>query len=1013
MRKMRAASLTLLLSASTLAGGDLGPMPPHRSVAGRQPQISVPFVENCGQWDDRVAYAIRTLSGSVFVTTTGQLLYALEGPASTAWTLTESAIGGAPAPHAERPAVTRVSFFRGSDPSRWQSGLSSYDDVGLGEVWPGIDVTLRASRPTIEKVLTIRPGASTGRIRFRVGGARSLQVDPNGSLVALTENGEVRFTAPRAYQEVHGSRRGIDVAYSVRGNTYGFRLGRYDRRLPIVIDPLLQSTYLGGSDFDAAYAMAIDPTNGNVYLVGVTLSTDFPGTAGGAQPSNDGGGADAFVALLDPTLTTLLVATYLGGSGQDAGYAVAIHPSNGDVYVVGTTFSGDFPKAAGGFQPAFAGGDFDVFLSRLDPSLTTLIQSSYFGGSQSDAPSGVAVAPTSGEIVIVGTTYSFDLPGTAGGAQPTSGGFSDAFLARIDPTLTTLLQATYLGGSNYELGGEMAIDVSSGDVVAVGETQSSDFPATSGGAQASYGGNADLFAARLDATLTTLIQSTYLGGSSVENEFAAVAIHPATGEVIVAGGTESSDFPGTAGGAQPAYAGTNDGFVVRLDPALTTILRSTYLGGAGSDIAEQLLIDPTSEDIFVAGTTASAPFPGTYGGAQPSGDRNWDSFVSRLDATLTTLVRSTYFGGTGSDTIQGMGIDPTGNELVAAGSTTSTDLPVTSGGAQPSFSGGPGDGFAARITLDLAALLAPSGLSVDPLPDPGNGDAIFEPGETVPVVPSWQNLTSSPLSPNGQATAFTGPSGATYTIVNGAVSYSTIAPGATGLAGSAYVVSVSAPDPRPATHWDAGLTEMLDVAGVLPFRHILHIGDSFPDVPRSNPFYRYVEIALHNEVTAGCGDGNYCPDASVTRAQMAVLLLKSKHGLGYNPPHCTGVFSDVPCPPGFPITVADWIEELFRESITGGCGGDNYCPDNPVTRAQMAVLLLKAQHGSSYLPPVCTGLFQDVPCPSQFADWIEQLFHESVTGGCGAGDYCPGNPDTRGQMAVFLVKTFGLALYGP
>jgi hypothetical protein len=142
---------------------------------------------------------------------------------------------------------------------------------------------------------------------------------------------------------------------------------------------------------------------------------------------------------------------------------------------------------------------------------------------------------------------------------------------------------------------------------------------------------------------------------------------------------------------------------------------------------------------------------------------------------------------------------------------------------------------------------------------------------------------------------------------------------------------------------------------------------------------------------------------------MAVFLLKSEHGASFVPPPCTGVFPDVPCPSLF----ADWIEQLFAEGITGGCGGGNYCPDNPVRRDQMAAFLLKAEHGSSYVPPGCTGVFPDVPCPSLFADWIEQLFAEAITGGCGGGNYCPSNPNTRGQMAVFLVKTFNLLLYGP
>ena len=179
----------------------------------------------------------------------------------------------------------------------------------------------------------------------------------------------------------------------------------------------------------------------------------------------------------------------------------------------------------------------------------------------------------------------------------------------------------------------------------------------------------------------------------------------------------------------------------------------------------------------------------------------------------------------------------------------------------------------------------------------------------------------------------------------------------------------------------------------------------FLDVPEGDSFHDFVEAIVRAGITAGCGGGNYCRNASVTRAQMAVFLLKAKHGQFYLPPDCTQVFPDVPCP----STFADWIEQLVAENITVGCGNGNYCPANPVTRAQMAVFLLKAKHGSGFVPPACVppGIFPDVPCPGNpFVDWIEELVAQSITVGCGGGNYCPGFPNTRGQMAVFLTKTF-------
>jgi uncharacterized repeat protein (TIGR03803 family) len=180
----------------------------------------------------------------------------------------------------------------------------------------------------------------------------------------------------------------------------------------------------------------------------------------------------------------------------------------------------------------------------------------------------------------------------------------------------------------------------------------------------------------------------------------------------------------------------------------------------------------------------------------------------------------------------------------------------------------------------------------------------------------------------------------------------------------------------------------------------------FNDVPSVDPFYTYVCAIGRDGITAGCGSGDYCRDAAVRRGQMAVFLVKAEHGSSYVPPACIGVFPDVPCPSPF----ADWIEQLFNEGMTAGCGGGDYCPDNPVTRAQMAVFLLKTSLGSQHVPPACTGtVFLDVPCSGgAFDPWIEDLAGRGITGGCGGGFYCPGYPNTRGQMAVFIVKTFGL-----
>jgi streptogramin lyase len=291
-----------------------------------------------------------------------------------------------------------------------------------------------------------------------------------------------------------------------------------------------------------------------------------------------------------------------------------------------------------------------------------------------------------------------------------------------------------------------------------------------------------------------------------------------------------------------------------------------------------------------------------------------------------------------------------------------------------------------------------------------NVNGVLEPGESVEVSPAWKNTTIASQAFSGAATALTGPAGGVYTIDDGAAAYGSVAPGATGnchdATGDCYRVTISGT--RTVPHWDAELTETI---GGQYFTRTIHVGNSFTDVPTTNLFYAYIENLFHSGATGGCGTGIYCPSGTVTRAQMAVFLLKGKFGPNHVPPPATGtVFLDV----HIGDFAADWIEELYGLGITNGCGGGNYCPSQPVTRAQMAVFLLKAEYGSGYMPPNCIGVFGDVPCPgSNFAPWVEELAAEGITAGCGGGNYCPNDPNIRGQMAVFLVKVYGMSTYGP
>jgi hypothetical protein len=192
---------------------------------------------------------------------------------------------------------------------------------------------------------------------------------------------------------------------------------------------------------------------------------------------------------------------------------------------------------------------------------------------------------------------------------------------------------------------------------------------------------------------------------------------------------------------------------------------------------------------------------------------------------------------------------------------------------------------------------------------------------------------------------------------------------------------------------------------------IVHVGDSFDDVPRTSGFYPFIETLLHRSVTSGCGGTSYCPSESTTREQMAVFTLRAKEGADYRPPTCGGspVFADVPVSSAF----CPWVQELARRGVVGGCGGGNYCPDEPVKRKQMPVFVLKTLD-PNLTPPACqTPIFADLPAANPFCAWVQELARRGVVGGCGGGNYCPENPVTREQMGVFIGAGFGLSLYGP
>jgi hypothetical protein len=448
-------------------------------------------------------------------------------------------------------------------------------------------------------------------------------------------------------------------------------------------------TYLGGSADDQGTAIATDSA-GNAYVAGVTRSANFP-TAAASQGTAAGNG-DAFVAKFSPA-GKLVYSTYLGGSGQDNATAIAVD-SAGDAYVAGFTSSPDFPVKNA--MQRSRKGSVNAFVAKLDAS-GSLIYSTYLGGSLSDMASGIAV-DSGGNAYVGGVAMSADFP-VAGAAQSKLGGESNAFIAKLSPDGSRLVYSTYLGGTDSDGASGIAID-SAGEAYITGVTSSRNFPTVNAVRPAHGGGFFDAFVAKLNASGSQFIYSTYLGGTGEDRGLRIAA--DGAGNAYVVGDTDSADFP-VINPIQAANGGGSDAFVTKLSPTGSSIVYSTYLGGSGLDGATGIAVD-SSGFVYVTGFTGSSDFPVSSPVQQASGGGAFDAFVLVLDPPGLSTILSSYLGGSGIDSGFGIAADSNAG-LYCMGQTNSRDLPV-SGAVQSTYGGDPSDVFVGKIAVGPAITAA-------------------------------------------------------------------------------------------------------------------------------------------------------------------------------------------------------------------------------------------------------------------------------------------------------------------
>ena len=574
----------------------------------------------------------------------------------------------------------KSNYFLGDDPSQWHANVPHYARVSYREVYPGVNLAFHGAQRQTEFDFVVAAEASAAPIALRFSGARALKTNKSGNLIISSAAGDVQLHKPVAYQEQNGARHPIDASFVLQaGNQVAFALGSYDHSRELIIDPsvsysystylggsgddegygiafdgsgnayvtgettssnfpgagaylgngdvfvteisadgssLVYSTYLGGSNLDAGYAIAVDGS-GNAYVTGLTQSSSLPMTTGAYQATLKSASGNAFVCEVKSG-GTVGYCTYLGGSVNsagtasiDAGFGIAVaSDGSGDVYVVGKTTSTSFPTVSP-LQAYITNSVSSGFVTKVNSTGTGLVYSTYLGGSTTtgdfDAANAVAV-DSSDNAYVTGETFSPTYHTTSNAFQTTCGscsnGNSNGFVTVINPSGSGYVYSTYLGGSATDSGNGIAVD-SSGNAYVTGATTSADFPHTSG----SIGGSTDAFVTKLNATGTApLTYSIFVGGTGLDAA-AGIALD-GSGNAYITGATSSTTGFPIVNAVQPTYGGgQTDAFVTEVGPTGSVVF-STYLGGNGQDDVQSLgaiAVDSAGANIYVTGNTVATP----------------------------------------------------------------------------------------------------------------------------------------------------------------------------------------------------------------------------------------------------------------------------------------------------------------------------------------------------------------------------------------------------------------------
>jgi hypothetical protein len=688
MKTKTILSSLIFICAALVANGPAAR--PKPGLSPRAPGASGPaplaFIANAGQADGRALFYARTSGYTLWLTREGLVFDRVEQGAPGGPRRSASRIAFRNADHKARisasdPLDYRVSYFYGRDESEWKTGIPTSRAVVYDNLYDGIDLKVYGTEREVEYDWVVAPGGRPGDIRFVVAGGRDAALDREGNLVVGTDAGRIVHRRPVAYQLIDGRRADVRVAFrETADGSYGFSVGAYDPRFELTIDPLVivYGTFLGGSQQDFGTRIAVD-RSGAIYLAGITLSGDFPPELG-TQPRTD-----SFVTKLSADGASLIYTAFFPAANEYLMFTAVDVDAKGFAYVTGITRSSSFP-IKNAFQPEF-GGDFDGFVLKLTRDGQGLVYSSYIGGSSQEG-GYVIKADAAGAAYVGGYTYSRDFPRKKA-LQSAFGGLMDGFIAKVDPSGSTLSYSSCLGGNNYD--SLYAIQIAAdGGLILGGATSSPNFPRRAAFQKSYGGGYEDAFVAKLSAAGNALVFSTYLGGGGADR-VTALAVD-ATGAIYVTGDA-SGTFP-VRNAFQTVRKGGYEAIVAKIDPKGRSLLYASYLGGAGHESGYGIAVDADGA-VCVAGFTESLNFP-LRNPYQPSRKGSEDCFLAVVDPTGSKLRFSSYLGGQYRETCLDMKPGADG-ALYMTGGTKSPDFPVP--GAYQAALGGDVDAYILKLTL--------------------------------------------------------------------------------------------------------------------------------------------------------------------------------------------------------------------------------------------------------------------------------------------------------------------------